>query len=77
MIPVPRRGILRAVGGREDATATPGITGLRITIPAGQRVQPLPDTDRYLGFIFAEGDACEEVEKSLVTARERLQIVIE
>jgi len=77
MIPVPRRGILRAVGGRGDATATPGITGLRITIPAGQRVQPLPDTDRYLGFIFAEGGTCEEVEKSLVTARERLQIVIE
>ena len=77
MIPVPRRGILRAVGGRGDATATPGITGLRITIPAGQRVQPLPDTDRYLGFIFAEGDTCAEVEQSLVTAHERLQIVIE
>jgi hypothetical protein len=77
MIPVPRRGILRAVKGRGDVTATPGITGLRITIPAGQRVQPLPDADRYLGFIFAEGDTCDEVEKSLAAARERLQVVIE
>jgi L-amino acid ligase C-terminal domain 2 len=77
MIPVPRRGILRAVEGRSDATATPGITGMTITIPAGQRVQPLPDGDRYLGFIFAEGDSCDEVEKSLGTAREKLRILIE
>jgi biotin carboxylase len=77
MIPVPRRGILRAVEGRSDATATPGITGMTITIPAGQRVQPLPEGDRYLGFIFAEGDSCDEVEKSLGTARAKLRIVIE
>ena len=77
MIPVPRRGILRVVEGRSDAIATPGVTGMSITIPAGQRVQPLPGTGRYLGFIFAEGDTCEEVEESLVTARERLQVVIE
>ena len=77
MIPVPRRGILRTVEGRGDATATPGITGMTITIPAGQRVQPLPDGDRYLGFIFAEGDTCDEVEKSLGTAREQLRIMIE
>ena len=77
MIPVPRRGILRAVGGRGDATATPGVTGMSITIPAGQRVQPLPEADRYLGFIFAEGDTCDEVEKSLAAARERLRVVIE
>jgi len=77
MIPVPRHGILRAVEGRSDATATPGITGMTITIPAGQRVQPLPDGDRYVGFIFAEGDTCDEVEKSLGTAGEKLRIVIE
>jgi len=77
MIPVPRRGILRAVEGRGDATATPGITGMTITIPAGQRVQPLPEGDRYLGFIFAEGGTYDEAERSLATARERLRIVIE
>ena len=77
MIPVPRRGILRAVGGRGDATATPGVTGMSITIPAGQRVQPLPDADRYLGFIFAEGETQEEVETALRVARRRLCIVIE
>jgi len=77
MIPVPRRGILRAVEGRSDATAIPGITGMTITIPAGQRVQPLPYGDRYLGFIFAKGGTCDDVEKSLGTAHAQLRIVIE
>ena len=56
MLPVPRPGILRAVEGRAAALAVPGVTGLTITIPPGQRVRPLPDGDRYLGFVFAEGD---------------------
>jgi len=77
MIPVPRRGILRAVEGRSDAAATPGITGMSITIPAGQHVQPLPDAGSYLGFIFAEGGTCAEVERSLAAAHERLRVVIE
>ena len=77
MIPVPRPGILRAVEGHNEAAATPGITGMTITVLAGQRVQPLPDGDRYLGFIFAEGDTCDGVEKSLGTARARLRIVVE
>jgi hypothetical protein len=50
---------------------------MTIMIPGGQRVQPLPGGDRYLGFIFAEGDSSDEVEKSLGTARAKLRIVIE
>ncbi len=44
---------LPAVEGRAEAAATPGITGLTITIPVGQQVRPLPEGDCYLGFIFA------------------------
>ena len=77
MLPVPRPGTLRAVEGRADATAVPGITGLTITIPLGQRVRPLPDGDRYLGFIFAEGDTHHDVEQALNEACERLRVVVE
>ncbi len=76
MLPVPRPGVLRAVEGRTEAAATPGITGLTITIPPGQRVRPLPEGDRYLGFIFAEGDTQDRVEQALRVARERLRVVI-
>ena len=77
MLPVPRPGVLRAVEGRADAAAVPGITGLTITIPVGQRVLPLPDGDRYLGFIFAEAGTRHEVENALTAARGRLRVVIE
>jgi biotin carboxylase len=77
MLPVPRPGVLRAVEGREDAAAVPGITGLTITVPIGQRVLPLPDGDRYLGFVFAEADTPDEVEKALTAASGQLRVVIE
>ena len=77
MLPVPRPGVLRAVEGRTEAAATPGLTGLSITIPLGQRVSPLPEGDRYLGFIFAEGDTQDQVEQTLGVARERLRVVIQ
>jgi biotin carboxylase len=76
MLPVERAGVLRAVDGRTQATATPGITGLSITTPVGQTVHPLPEGDRYLGFLFAEGTTHQEVEEALRTARQRLRVVI-
>jgi biotin carboxylase len=76
MLPVPRRGVLRAVEGRGAAAAVPGITGLTISCPLGQRVEPLPEGDRYLGFVFAEGGTCDQVEAALGAARDRLRVVI-
>lgn len=76
MLPVERVGVLHAVEGRTEAGAVPGITGLSITIPVGQVVRPLPEGDRYLGFIFAEGARPEDVEAALRAARERLCVII-
>jgi hypothetical protein len=77
MLPVPRAGVLRAVEGRSDADAVPGITGVTITIPLGRRVCPLPDGDQYLGFVFAEAATPEDVEVALTAASHRLRAVIE
>ena len=77
MLPIERAGVLRAVEGRAEAAAVPGITGLTITIPLGQPVHPLPEGDRYLGFVFAEGQNHQQVERALSTARQRLRVVIQ
>jgi biotin carboxylase len=76
MLPVPYPGVLRAVEGRDRAAAVPGITGVIITIPIGQRVLPLPEGDRYLGFIFAEAGTHGEVEQALTAARGQLRVEI-
>ncbi len=77
MLPVERAGVLKAIEGRDEACAIPGITGLSITIPLGQIVHPLPEGDRYLGFLFATGETREEVIGALRAARKRLRVVIQ
>jgi biotin carboxylase len=77
MIPIPRAGVLSAVEGEEDARAVEGIAGLEITIARGRPVVPLPEGDRYLGFLFARGASAEAVESSLRDAHARLRIAIE
>ena len=34
-------------------------------MPRGRRVVPLPEGDRYLGFLFARADTPEQVEAAL------------
>jgi biotin carboxylase len=76
MLPIPHAGVLREVRGQEAARAVPGVTGLEITVPRGRRVQPLPEGDRYLGFLFARGDTPAAVETSLRTAHAALDVDI-
>lgn len=77
MLPIPVSGVLREVGGREQALAVPGIGGLEITVPRGRQVRALPEGDRYLGFLFARGDTPAEVEASLRTASSLLSVRID
>jgi len=76
MIPIPQSGVLKAVHGVALARACPQITDVRITIPVGQLVLPVPEGDRYLGFIFAAGDTPEIVQTALQNAHRKLSIVI-
>jgi hypothetical protein len=76
MLPIPRAGVLEAVRGRDVALAVDGIIGLEVTIPPGRPVVPLPDGDRYLGFVFARASTPAEVEAALRAAADRLDIVI-
>jgi len=76
MLPIPRAGILYGVQGEDAARQVPGIEGLEITIPLGQPVVPLPEGDRYLGFLFARGDTPAAVEAALREAHGHLRFLI-
>ena len=76
MIPIPHAGILREVQGKEEAEELPGVEEIRLTIPAGQELIPLPEGTRYLGFIFARGETPAHVEASLREAHQRLKFII-
>ncbi len=76
MIPIPHDGILRGVRRREAVAEVDGIEEVTITIPVGRRVRPLPEGDRYLGFIIARGSSPEDVESALREAHGLLDIDI-
>ncbi|HLH25506.1 MAG TPA: ATP-grasp domain-containing protein [Chloroflexota bacterium] len=76
MLPIPRAGTLRAVRGRAEALTVPGVEEVTITIPLGQPVVPLPEGDRYLGFVFARAATPAAVEAALREAHRRLGFVI-
>jgi hypothetical protein len=65
MLPIPHAGILNEVRGVDRAEQVPGITGVAMSIPAGHAVRPLPEGDRYLGFVFARGETPAAVEHAL------------
>jgi biotin carboxylase len=77
MLPIPAAGRLVAVHGRDEARAVEHITALEISIPIGGQVRPLPEGDRYLGFLFARARTPAEVEDALRTAHAELEVVID
>jgi biotin carboxylase len=74
MMPIPRPGRLGPLSGLEEARAVPGVMGVEVTIPPGGRLVPLPEGDRYLGFIFARGATPAAVEAALRAAWDRIEI---
>ena len=76
MIPSPRRGRWSA-GAWKRRRRSPAWSASRVTVAHGKRVRPLPEGDRYLGFLFARGLTPAVVENALREAHRRLDVVIE
>jgi biotin carboxylase len=74
MLPIRSAGVLEEVSGQERALAIEGVVGLEISIAAGRPVIPLPEGDRYLGFLFARGPTAKIVEDALRRAEACLDV---
>lgn len=75
MIPVPGPGVLREVGGIDEARAVAGVEDVVITAHRGQELVPWPEGSRYPGFIFARGVRPEEAVAAVRAAHRRLRFV--
>jgi biotin carboxylase len=74
MLPIRASGVLEGVHGQDQARAVEGVVGLSITIAPGKTLTPLPEGDRYLGFIFARGPTPAFVEGVLRQAEACLDV---
>jgi biotin carboxylase len=75
MLPIPRAGAFDRVDGLEKARRVPGIVEATITMRPGQRLVPLPEGSRYLGFVFSRADSPAEAERALREAHAKLTVV--
>lgn len=72
MIPIPTAGHLESVHGVDDARAVPGIVDVVISAHRGQRLVPLPEGSRYLGFLFSRAAGPAAAEAALREAHSKL-----
>lgn len=76
MLPVENAGTLTAVQGVEEAKAVQHISDVEISIPPGRHVAPLPEGDRYLGFVLAKAPTPELVEAALREAWRHVKVEV-
>lgn len=72
MIPIPGKGRLRSISGLDEARAVSGVEALNIGVAVGESLLPLPEAERYPGFIFARAGTPQDVESALREAHRRL-----
>lgn len=77
MMPIPRAGRLLGIEGLEAARAVPGLDHLVIDAHPGERLVPLPEGDRYLGFLFARAESPRRVHAALREAFAELRFRVD
>lgn len=77
MIPIPGAGRLVDIRGRDAARSVSGVEEVTILMRRGQKLVPLPEGSRYLGFIVARGETPEHVEAALRASHRRLAFDIQ
>ncbi len=77
MLPIPRAGVLKSVAGVEAARSLAGIDDVVISIPVGSPVEPPPEGNRYLGFVFARAERRDVVVELLRRAHGMLRFEID
>ncbi|MER8387063.1 ATP-grasp domain-containing protein [Mesorhizobium sp. M1380] len=77
MVPVPERGILRAINGVEEARQQTWVRDVFMMAKPGDRLSGFPEQDCYLGFIIASGPSRADVQGALKRAHSCLNFVVE
>jgi biotin carboxylase len=77
MIPIPREGTFVEIRGLESIREIPHISAIDITAIPGNVIEPPPEGDRYLGFVFARAESPALVEGALRQAMATMEVVVD
>lgn len=76
MMPIKKGGILRRVEGLSNARNVEHIESVDIIISQGNELVPLPEGNKYPGYIFARAESQKKVVIALREAFSRLNIIV-
>ena len=74
MLPIEKGGVIEEVTGQDRARAVDGVVGVEISVAPGRPVVPLPEGDRYLGFVFARARTPDQVIEALRGAEACIEV---
>jgi biotin carboxylase/GNAT superfamily N-acetyltransferase len=74
MLPIPKAGRLKSIGGVDRARQVPGIEDVILNTSPGAVIVPFPEQTCYIAFLTASGDSVEDVEAALSQAAGLLEL---
>jgi len=77
MIPIPKEGIFKGLKNIDKAEAIEEIVNIELSLPIGTYVKKPPFTERYLGFVFANGMTNSVTKEALMQCDKILDPIIE
>ena len=76
MIPIPSAGTLKAIHGIDESRSVESIEDVLLVVRPGERIVPVPEGGKYLGFIFSRADSAARAEEALREAHRRLEFIL-
>ena len=76
MIPVLREGEFVEMKGMESACTVIGVEGVELTVHPGDRLIPLPEGNRYIGFVYARAKTPAEATAAVTKALSKMTLFV-
>ena len=77
MLPIPKEGVFKGIKNIEKANQIKEIVNIEISLPIETYINKPPFSERYLGFVFANGQSNVETKNALIECEELLEPIIE
>ncbi len=77
MLPIPADGIFKGLDNENKAKEIDEVANIELSLPIGSNVRKPPFSERYLGFVFANGENNNKTTEALLQCEKILSPIIE
>ena len=77
MLPIPTDGVFKGFNNENKAKEISEVVNIELSLPIGSYVKKPPFSERYLGFVFANGKNNNKTTEALFQCEKILSPIIE